>query len=269
MTPGVVLVRTAAELRSALATGESTVNLFLPAGARFDLGGAALVVLAGVNATLSSQGEVGATLDGEWRSRIFEVRGTLTLSRLHLTRGLAPTNGSLSGGGAIAVGAGSSLLLLDSTVSSSATATTAVAALAKPDGSFLVNFPPVYAALLASVLGAAQEAGEHGGGIAVAANATAAIVRSTLANNSASLGGAISNAGGRVTVSEGAIASSSAIYGAGISVTQAGELVVLDASISDVIATGDAGAVLVSATSTAAISGCSFADNHAEQARTP
>ena len=201
MTPGVVVVHTVEELRSALAATAATataVHLFLPA-ARFDLGGEALVVPVGMNATLSSV-EGGATLNAEGRSRVFEVHGALTLSQLQLTHGLAPngTAAGLSGGGAIAVGAGGSLVLVDSTLSSSATPATAVPAFAPcadpqaipgncvPNAAFR---PGDYISELAPILAQAQATGEHGGGIAVAANASAAIVRSTLTNLSASLGG--------------------------------------------------------------------------------
>ena len=100
-------------MRDALAAS-TAVNLFLPAATLFDLGGASLVVPAGSNVTLSGEGR-GATLDGEWLSRIFEVHGNLTLSQLHLTRGRSPPGvvASMSGGGAIAVAAGGSLRLLD------------------------------------------------------------------------------------------------------------------------------------------------------------
>ena len=256
MFPGVVVVSTAADLRSALAAAATTINIFLPA-ARIDLGGQALVVPAGLNATLSSV-EGGATLDGAWRSRIFEVHGALTLSRLHLTRGLAPngTARGLSGGGAIAVGAGGSLVLLDSEVSSSTTAATVVPALALPAGA-------AYVSELANVVAVAQATGEHGGGIAVAANASAVLVRSSLANLSAPVGGAISNAG-RVTVHQGAVVGVSAIFGGGVAVTSAGELVLLEASISGARATADGGAVFVmAATASAVVANSSIVNSHA------
>ena len=232
---------------------------------------------AGMNATLSSV-EGGATLDAEGRSRVFEVHGALTLSRLHLTRGLAPngTSGSLSGGGAVAVGASGSLVLLDSTLSSSATASTAVPAFVPcPDplaipGICIPNAafrPGDYTSELAPILEQVQATGEHGGGIAVAANASATIVRSTLTNLSASLGGAISGAG-RVTMQQGAITGVNALFGAGIAVTSAGELVLLETSIYGASATADAGAVLVSdSAGTAAVANCSFAHNHAVHVR--
>ena len=257
MFPGVVVVSTAADLRSALAAAATTIDIFLPA-ARIDLGGQALVVPAGLNATLSSV-EGGATLDGAWRSRIFEVHGALTLSRLHLTRGLAPngTARGLSGGGAIAVGAGGSLVLLDSEVSSSTTAATVVPALALPAGG------AAYDSELANVVAVAQATGEHGGGIAVAANASAVLVRSSLANLSAPVGGAISNAG-RVTVHQGAVVGVSAIFGGGVAVTSAGELVLLEASISGARATADFGAVFVmAATASAVVTNSSMVNSHA------
>jgi hypothetical protein len=261
LAPGVVLVHTAADLRSALAAAATTVDLFLAPG-RFDLGGQPLVVPASVNATLSSV-EGGATLDGGWRSRIFEVHGALTLSWLHLTRGLAPngTAGSvLSGGGAIAVGAGGSLAVVDSVVSSSATAATVVPALPLP---FIIDGGPSYASELAKFVAVAQATGEHGGGIAVAANASAVLVRSMLTNLSAPVGGAISGAG-RMTVQQGAVVGVSAIIGGGIAVTSAGELVLLEASISDALATADAGAVSVTEVAgTAMVTNSSIVNSHA------
>lgn len=278
VNPGAVAVHTIEELRSALAATDPTVSIVLPA-AWFRLGGEALVVPAGVNATLRSV-ETGATLDAEGRSRIFEVYGALSLSRLHLTRGLAPngTTGGLSGGGAIAVGAGGSVVLVDSTLSSSATAATAVPSFVPcPDpqaipGDCIPNAafrPGDYSSELAPILALAQATGEHGGGIAVAANASVSIVRSTMTNLSASLGGAISSAG-RVTVQQGAIVGVNAIFGAGIAVTSAGELVLLETTISDALATADVGAVLVSDSGgRAAVTNCSFANNHAVHVRAP
>ena len=251
-----MVVRTAADLRSALATAATTVNIFLPA-ARIDLGGQPLVVPAGLNATLSSV-EGGATLDGAWRSRIFEVHGALTLSRLHLTRGLAPneTTGGLSGGGAIAVGAGGSLVLLDSAVSSSTTAATVVPALA-------LTAAASYLSELANVVVVAHATGEHGGGIVVAANASAMLVRSSLTNLSAPVGGGISNAG-RVTVHQGAVVGVSAIFGGGVAVTSAGELVLLEASISGARATADHGVVFVlAAAGSVVMTNSSIVNSHA------
>ena len=258
-----VVLRTAVDLRGALATAASAIEIFLPPASHLDLNGSAIVVPAGVNVSLSSI-DGGATLDGAWRSRIFEVHGTLTLSQLHLTRGLAPNSlsvGALSGGGAIAVGPGGSLLLLDSAVSSSATAATVVPTLPLP------ILGATYFAQLVSILATAQATGEHGGGIAVAATVSAVIIRSTLTNLSAPVGGAVSNAG-RLHVQQGAVAVVRSVFGAGIAVTSAGELVLLEASISYAHATADGGAVYVlEATGTAAIDSCSITNCSAVRVR--
>ena len=264
LAPGVVVVRTVENIRSALTAATTTVVLFLPSASQLDLHGEALVVPAGVNATLSS-GEAAATLHGGWRSRVFEVYGSLTLNRLHLTGGLAPpgtVGAQFSGGGAIAVGAGGSLLLLDGTVSSSTTNATAVAALALPDSDTSTDYSYDVSGFIAD----AHTTGEHGGGIAVAAGGSAVLVRSTLRNLSAPVGGAISTAG-RATVRQCAVTDVSAIFGGGIAVTSAGELVLLEASISETRATtANAGVVCVfEAAGTAVMSNCSISNSHAER----
>ena len=257
LAPGLSFAYSTEALRVALATA-TTVNLFLPATNRFDLGGAALVVPVGSNVTLSSDGN-GATLDGEWLSRVFEVHGNLTLSGLSLTRGRSPPGfaGSLSGGGAIAVASGGSLLLLDCVLSSSTTVTNVTL------GDSLFTGAPDY---MDHILATAAAEGIQGGALAVAADANAVLVRSTLTNMTSRYGGAISTAG-RMTILQSVVTSTSAEFAGAIALSQ-GELVVLESAISYSHAIRDGGCIDVHPGSQLSMRESSITDSFADEVRT-
>ena len=70
--------------------------LVLPSGCELFLSGSPLVVPAGTHAILSSAaGESRAVLNGEGRSRLLDVHGTLELDGLHLTAGHASEGGGV------------------------------------------------------------------------------------------------------------------------------------------------------------------------------
>ena len=255
LLPGAVVVRTAADLVAALAAATGPVNLFLPPG-RMALGGAAVVVEAGVNATLRSDGE-GATLDAGGRSRVFEVRGALTLLVVRCTRGLAPagTQGSLSGGGAIAVADGGVLRMVDCWVSASATAAAEVPLLAVSTGD----------AGRESVVEVAHTAGEHGGGLSLAATATATLVRTELTDLSAPVGAAVSTRGA-LTMSQARVDGAAARLAA-IAVSGAGQLWLWGSTLLNMRATTDVGGLMVSSSAHASIHGSRIANGHAARVR--
>ena len=97
--------------------------LHLPTDSRFELGGLPLVVASGVAVTISSSsarrrlssgtGPSQAILDGQRLSRIFDVRGSLSLENVQLVNGWAEE------GGAILVHSGGSVTLSATTITHS------------------------------------------------------------------------------------------------------------------------------------------------------
>jgi hypothetical protein len=90
-------VHSASELSAFLAQiplGAPMQTIVLPETANLRLGGSPLNVAWGTRVRIMSEGE-GATIDGEGRSRLFEVWGSLTLVRVHLTAGHAESGGGL------------------------------------------------------------------------------------------------------------------------------------------------------------------------------
>ena len=85
---------------------------------RYPLGGSPLVV-RGVDLTLEGVGAEGAILDAEGVSRAIEVTdgGSLTLRQIHVVNG----DNATSGGGVLAHGAGSALLMERSSIRDSVT----------------------------------------------------------------------------------------------------------------------------------------------------
>ena len=89
-------VNTIEDLRDAMLAAANGVTLFLPAGAVYYLSGVQLEVTA-KNLTLASTGE-GAVLDGQSRSRLFQVRDSnLVLHTLHLRNGASDEHNGESG----------------------------------------------------------------------------------------------------------------------------------------------------------------------------
>ena len=111
MAPGGLAVGSAAELRAALAAEGSTLLYLLPVV--FLLGGSPLNVSSGMDVIIEGLGGGGATLDAEGMSRAIDVSGGghLTLRRIHVINGKAT-----SGGGLLVQGAGSSLIMEQSSV---------------------------------------------------------------------------------------------------------------------------------------------------------
>ena len=88
LAPGFILLDSIVELRAHLsaATSGSHVMIFVPPRETLELDGSELEIAAGVRVTIASTAE-GATFDGDRRSRIFDVFGTLHLQHLTLSRG--------------------------------------------------------------------------------------------------------------------------------------------------------------------------------------
>ena len=97
--------------------------LHLPTDRRFELGGSPLVVASGIAVTISSSsarrrlssgtGPSQAILDGQRLSRIFDVRGSLTLENVQLVNGWADE------GGAILVHSSGNVTLIATTITHS------------------------------------------------------------------------------------------------------------------------------------------------------
>ena len=100
---------TVAEIRDALASASATLSIYLPPGRRYSLEGAKLVVNLGKFLHLFSSGE-GATIDGQHRSRLFEVHGSLRLEKLALVNGFdsSAVESEAQDGGAVLRAAGAS-----------------------------------------------------------------------------------------------------------------------------------------------------------------
>lgn len=79
-----MLVESADDLRSLLASAFTDVSVFVPPRAHFKLGGAELACGSDVRVSIRSTAD-GATLDGERRSRLFRLSSRCKLSLQHLS----------------------------------------------------------------------------------------------------------------------------------------------------------------------------------------